>query len=47
MLPSDLHPEEDNEDVPVELSTLVATEVDKVDLSTGYTSVCRRWSLIQ
>lgn len=41
--PSDLHPEEDNEeaadgeddeDVPVGLSTLIVTEVDKVDLAT-------------
>ena len=46
--PSDLHLEdndeeaverEDDEDIPVELSTLVVTEMDKVDLFTGYKSV--------
>lgn len=37
---SDIHLEEDDdEDVPIQLSTLVVTRVNKVDLPTGYKSV--------
>lgn len=37
---SDIHLEDDDdEDVPIQLSTLVVTRVNKVDLPTGYKSV--------